>query len=58
MQGIKGAAIVGYCKSLITPQMEASDSPEGRKSMRKNDYSSIYLLGISLYLFICYRSPY
>ena len=29
MQGIKGAAIAGYRKSLITPQMEASDSPEG-----------------------------
>jgi len=30
MQGIKGAAIVvSYCNPLITPQMEASDSPEG-----------------------------
>jgi hypothetical protein len=25
----KGAAIVNYCKPLITQQMEASDSPEG-----------------------------
>ena len=29
MQGIKGAAIVVYCNPLITPQMEASDAPEG-----------------------------
>jgi hypothetical protein len=25
----KGVAIVNYCKPLLTPQMEASDSPEG-----------------------------
>jgi hypothetical protein len=25
----KGAAIVDYCKPLLTRQMEASDSPEG-----------------------------
>ena len=30
MQSIKGAAIVvSYCNPLITPQMEASDAPEG-----------------------------
>ena len=26
---LKGAAIVNYCKPLITQQMEASDSPCG-----------------------------
>ena len=29
MQGIKGEAIGSYCNPLITPQMEASDAPEG-----------------------------
>jgi hypothetical protein len=52
MQGIKIAAVVGYLKSLKTPQMEASDSCKGLKSMRKNDDSSIYLIGISLYLLL------
>jgi hypothetical protein len=27
MQGIKGAAVVNYCKPLITQQMEASGPP-------------------------------
>ncbi len=28
-QGAKGAAVVGYCKPLATPDMESSGFPEG-----------------------------
>jgi len=38
--------MVDYCESLLTPQMEVSNSPEGLKSMRKKYFKQFYLLGI------------
>ncbi len=45
----KGEAIVNYCESLITQQMEASGSPAGCKVMRLNDFHPLYLIGILVY---------
>jgi hypothetical protein len=48
-KAFKAAAIVNYAPALITQQMEASGSPEGRKLMRYNDFHPFNLIGSSLY---------
>ena len=53
-KAFKGAAIVDYCKPLITPQMEASDSPNGWKLGEKDNLAQFYRFSISSYLwFLC-----